>query len=42
MNRFPAPLDAAGVARAILSIASGEEHPEATLLTVTSEGVTAV
>jgi NAD(P)-dependent dehydrogenase (short-subunit alcohol dehydrogenase family) len=32
-------LDPAGVARAILSIASGETHPRATLLTVTSDGV---
>jgi NADP-dependent 3-hydroxy acid dehydrogenase YdfG len=32
MNSWPAPLDPAGVARAILSIASGEEHREATVL----------
>jgi NAD(P)-dependent dehydrogenase (short-subunit alcohol dehydrogenase family) len=38
-RRFPAPLDPAGVARAIVAIASGEEHPEATVLTVTSTGV---
>jgi NAD(P)-dependent dehydrogenase (short-subunit alcohol dehydrogenase family) len=36
-RRFPVPLDPAGVARAIVSIASGEEHPEATVLTVTAE-----
>jgi NAD(P)-dependent dehydrogenase (short-subunit alcohol dehydrogenase family) len=39
MRRFPAPLDAAGVARAILSIAEGEEHREATLLAVTGSGL---
>jgi NAD(P)-dependent dehydrogenase (short-subunit alcohol dehydrogenase family) len=33
------PLDAAGVARAILSIASGDEHREATLLTLTADGI---
>lgn len=33
------PLDPAGVARAILSIATGEEHPDATRLSVTHEGV---
>ena len=38
-RRFPVPLDPAGVARAILSIASGGEHPEATVLTVNSEGL---
>jgi NAD(P)-dependent dehydrogenase (short-subunit alcohol dehydrogenase family) len=38
-RRFAVPLDAAGVARAIVAIASGAEHPEATLLTVTGEGV---
>jgi hypothetical protein len=32
-------LDPAGVAHAILSIAAGETHPEATLLSVTSDGV---
>ncbi len=41
-RRFPVPLDADGVARAILSIASGEEHPEATLLTVTGKGLEAI
>jgi NAD(P)-dependent dehydrogenase (short-subunit alcohol dehydrogenase family) len=41
-RRFPVPLDAAGVARAILSIASGEEHPEATVLTVTAKGLEAI
>jgi NAD(P)-dependent dehydrogenase (short-subunit alcohol dehydrogenase family) len=41
-KRFPAPLDPAGVARAILSIVSGEEHPEATVLTVTSKGLEAI
>lgn len=38
-RRFPVPLNAAGVARAILSIASGEEHAEATLLVVTGTGL---
>ena len=33
------PLDAAGVARAIVAIASGEQHPQATLLSVTADGV---
>jgi NAD(P)-dependent dehydrogenase (short-subunit alcohol dehydrogenase family) len=41
-RRFPSPLDAAGVARAILSIATGEEHPEATVLTVTAKGLEAI
>ena len=39
MQRFPAPLDAAGVVRAILSIAAGEEHREATLLVLTGQGL---
>jgi NAD(P)-dependent dehydrogenase (short-subunit alcohol dehydrogenase family) len=38
-RRFPVPLDAAGVARAILSIASGEEHREATVLGLTAKGL---
>lgn len=42
MNRFPAPLDADGVAHAILSIASGQQHPEATALVVTGEGIEAI
>ena len=41
-RRFPVALDAAGVARAILSIALGEEHPEATVLTVTAKGLEAI
>ena len=41
MKRFPVPLDAAGVARAILSIAAGEEHREATLLVLTGQGLEA-
>jgi NAD(P)-dependent dehydrogenase (short-subunit alcohol dehydrogenase family) len=36
------PLDPAGVARAILSIASGEEHREATVLGVTDKGLEAI
>jgi NAD(P)-dependent dehydrogenase (short-subunit alcohol dehydrogenase family) len=39
LKRFPVPLDAAGVARAILSIASDEEHHDATLLVVTGKGL---
>jgi NAD(P)-dependent dehydrogenase (short-subunit alcohol dehydrogenase family) len=42
MNSWPVPLDAAGVARAILSVASGEEHREATLLGVTGKGLEAI
>lgn len=42
MNSFPAPLDPAGVARAILSIASGEEHREATLLGLSGKGLEAI
>jgi NAD(P)-dependent dehydrogenase (short-subunit alcohol dehydrogenase family) len=38
-RRFPVPLDPAGVARAIVAVASGQEHPEATLLTVTGQGI---
>jgi NAD(P)-dependent dehydrogenase (short-subunit alcohol dehydrogenase family) len=39
INRWPVPLDPAGVARAILSLASGREHGEATALAVTGQGV---
>ena len=39
MKRFPVALDPAGVARAILSIASGEEHRETTLLGLTGKGL---
>ena len=42
MKRFTVPLDAAGVARAIVSIASGEEHRETTSLAVTGKGVEAI
>jgi NAD(P)-dependent dehydrogenase (short-subunit alcohol dehydrogenase family) len=38
----PVPLDPAGVARAILAIAWREEHPDATVLGVTGEGLRAV
>jgi NAD(P)-dependent dehydrogenase (short-subunit alcohol dehydrogenase family) len=41
-RRFPVPLDVPRVARAILSIASGDEHPEATLLSLTSAGLDVV
>jgi NAD(P)-dependent dehydrogenase (short-subunit alcohol dehydrogenase family) len=39
IKRFPVPLDPAGVARAILAIADGSEHRDATLLTVTGKGL---
>jgi NAD(P)-dependent dehydrogenase (short-subunit alcohol dehydrogenase family) len=39
---WPVPLDPAGVARAILAIASGEEHRDATVLGVTGEGLQAI
>jgi NAD(P)-dependent dehydrogenase (short-subunit alcohol dehydrogenase family) len=42
LDRFKVPLDAAGVARAILAIATGAEFPEATLLTVTGEGLSRI
>jgi NAD(P)-dependent dehydrogenase (short-subunit alcohol dehydrogenase family) len=41
-QRFPAPLDAGDVARAILTVASGEAHREATLLAVTGEGLAVI
>ena len=41
-RRFPVSLDADGVARAILAIARGEEHPEATLLSLTGAGLAVV
>jgi NAD(P)-dependent dehydrogenase (short-subunit alcohol dehydrogenase family) len=42
MKRFPAPLDAAGVARTIVGLAFGEEHRDATALAVTGKGVEAI
>jgi NAD(P)-dependent dehydrogenase (short-subunit alcohol dehydrogenase family) len=39
MKSWPAPLDPEGVARAILEIASGEEHREVTVLGLTGEGL---
>jgi NAD(P)-dependent dehydrogenase (short-subunit alcohol dehydrogenase family) len=42
MTSWPVPLDPAGVARAILSIASDEEHREATTLGVTGKGLEAI
>jgi NAD(P)-dependent dehydrogenase (short-subunit alcohol dehydrogenase family) len=39
INSWPVPLDPDGVARAILSVASGTEHPDATVLGVTGQGV---
>jgi NAD(P)-dependent dehydrogenase (short-subunit alcohol dehydrogenase family) len=41
-RRFPTPLDPDGVARAIVAIAAGEEHPEATVVTVTADGLRAL
>jgi NAD(P)-dependent dehydrogenase (short-subunit alcohol dehydrogenase family) len=41
-RRFPVPLDADGVARAILAIAAGDEHRDATLLSLTGAGLEAV
>ena len=41
-RRFPQPLDPSGVARAIVSIASGDEHRAATVLSLTSAGLEAV
>lgn len=38
-RRFPAPLDSDGVARAILAIAGGEEHAQATLIGVNAAGL---
>jgi NAD(P)-dependent dehydrogenase (short-subunit alcohol dehydrogenase family) len=39
MQSWPVPLHPDGVARAILAVASGEEHPDATVLGVTGEGL---
>ena len=39
---WPVPLDPDGVARAILEIASGEEHRDATVLGVSGEGIKVV
>jgi NAD(P)-dependent dehydrogenase (short-subunit alcohol dehydrogenase family) len=39
INSWPVPLDPDGVARAILSVASGTEHRDATVLGVTGQGV---
>jgi len=41
-EHYPVPLDPAGVARAILSIASGQEHRHKTLLAVTGKGLEAI
>jgi NAD(P)-dependent dehydrogenase (short-subunit alcohol dehydrogenase family) len=41
-NHEAGPLDPAGVAEAILSIASGEEHRDATVLGVTAAGLEAI
>jgi NAD(P)-dependent dehydrogenase (short-subunit alcohol dehydrogenase family) len=42
INRWPVPLDPAGVARAILAVASAEEHRDATVVGVTGEGLKAL
>ncbi len=42
INRWPVPLDPAGVARAILSVANGRQHPADTVLAVTGQGLEAV
>jgi NAD(P)-dependent dehydrogenase (short-subunit alcohol dehydrogenase family) len=42
IKSWPVPLDPAGVARAILSVAAGEEHHEATLLAVNGSGLEVV
>ena len=42
MARFPVALDAAGVARSILTVAAGEEYRDATLLAVTGSGIEVV
>jgi NAD(P)-dependent dehydrogenase (short-subunit alcohol dehydrogenase family) len=39
---WPVPLDPDGVARAVIAIASGTEHPGATVLAVTGEGLSVV
>lgn len=39
MERYTAPLDAAGVARAIVAVASGDAYPEAPLVAVTGDGL---
>jgi NAD(P)-dependent dehydrogenase (short-subunit alcohol dehydrogenase family) len=39
IQSWPVPLDPAGVARAILAVASGGQRPEATVVGVTGEGV---
>jgi hypothetical protein len=42
MKRFPAPLDAEGTARALISVASGDERPAATLLVLSGDGLEAI
>jgi hypothetical protein len=42
IKSWPAPLDPAGVARAILAVASGEEHRETAVLGVTGKGLEAI
>ncbi|MGH2873703.1 MAG: NAD-dependent epimerase/dehydratase family protein [Solirubrobacteraceae bacterium] len=39
IKSWPVPLGPAGVARAIMSVASGDEHPDSTLLGVTGTGL---
>jgi NAD(P)-dependent dehydrogenase (short-subunit alcohol dehydrogenase family) len=42
INSWPVPLDPDGVSRAILSVASGAEHADATVLGVTGQGLTPI
>ena len=42
MKRFPIPLDAAGVARALIAVASGDEFREATSLVASGDGLVAI
>ncbi len=42
IRSWPVPLDPSGVARAILSVGSGEEHREATVLGVSGQGLEAI
>ncbi|MFF1637660.1 SDR family NAD(P)-dependent oxidoreductase [Streptomyces sp. NPDC058246] len=41
-EHYPVPLDSAGVARAVLSVASGQEHRHKRLLAVTGTGLEAI
>ncbi len=41
-EHYPVPLGPGGVARAVLTIASGEEHRDRTVLAVTGKGLEAI